>query len=222
LFIHILTKNCLSLPWSQKDFPVDIKREGKNRMNWDRTETIGLAKESCVNCKGLGLLADQGAPNTPCGCVLRAVFRACYARYVFCVTKEKYMSKVCLVARQGKERKRCYERLLEDYIADFYLVSLRSLNAFERGLFRAHFLEGGDWRVCCRRLRVDRGIFYHAVYHIQQKLGRVFRELRPYSLFPLDEYFAGRIQRPRRLPPVLEMPFPGRSVSLQPPLRKAA
>jgi hypothetical protein len=29
------------------------------------------------------------------------------------------------------------------------------------------------------------------VYRIEQKLGRVFRELEPYSLFPLDEYFHG-------------------------------
>jgi hypothetical protein len=38
---------------------------------------------------------------------------------------------------------------------------------------------------------MDRGNFFHAVYRIEQKLGRVFRELEPYSLFPVDDYFHG-------------------------------
>ncbi len=38
---------------------------------------------------------------------------------------------------------------------------------------------------------MDRGNFFHAVYRIEQKLGRVFRELEPYSLFPVNEYFHG-------------------------------
>jgi hypothetical protein len=38
---------------------------------------------------------------------------------------------------------------------------------------------------------MDRGNFFHAVYRIEQKLGRVFRELEPYALFPVNEYFHG-------------------------------
>ena len=45
---------------------------------------------------------------------------------------------------------------------------------------------------------MDRGMFFHAIYRIEQKLGRKFRELEPYALFPLDEYFHG----PSRLGPV--------------------
>jgi hypothetical protein len=40
-------------------------------------------------------------------------------------------------------------------------------------------------------LGMNRGNFFHAVYRIEQKLGRVFRELQPYPLFPLDDYFNG-------------------------------
>jgi hypothetical protein len=36
---------------------------------------------------------------------------------------------------------------------------------------------------------MDRGTFFHEIYRIQQKLGKVFRELEPHALFPLDEYF---------------------------------
>jgi hypothetical protein len=38
---------------------------------------------------------------------------------------------------------------------------------------------------------MDRGNFFHSVYRIQQKMGRVFRELEPYGLFPVDDYFHG-------------------------------
>jgi hypothetical protein len=52
-------------------------------------------------------------------------------------------------------------------------------------------LLGADWKLCCRKLGMDRGNFFHELYRIQQRLGRVFRELQPYGLYPLDEYFGG-------------------------------
>jgi hypothetical protein len=61
---------------------------------------------------------------------------------------------------------------------------------------------GADWKLCTRKLGIDRGNFFHAVYRIEQKLGRVFRELEPYCLYPLDEYFQG----PSRIGP---KPVPG-------------
>jgi hypothetical protein len=70
-------------------------------------------------------------------------------------------------------------------------VSKRTLSELEYRIFKFHFLLGADWKLCCRRLRMDRGNFFHAVYRIEQKLGRVFRELEPYSLFPVDDYFHG-------------------------------
>jgi hypothetical protein len=42
---------------------------------------------------------------------------------------------------------------------------------------------------------MDRGDFFHAVYLIEQRLGRVFAELQPYALFPLSEYFGGIIRK---------------------------
>ncbi len=66
-----------------------------------------------------------------------------------------------------------------------------SLTEPENRIFKYHFLLGADWKLCCARLGMDRGNFFHAVYRIEQKLGRVFRELEPYSLFPVDDYFHG-------------------------------
>jgi len=106
------------------------------------------------------------------------------------------MSKVTLENCSGKDGRRVWSRKHEDFIADFCLVSKRALDETEYRIFRFHFLLGADWRLCCRRLDMDRGNFFHSVYRIQQKLGRVYRELEPFALFPLDEYFGGSVRKP--------------------------
>ena len=187
-------------------------------MKWNRSETIGLAKESCSFCEGEGLRENLRGKLVPCNCVLRAVFRACYARFRHCVNKEKFMSKTSLVSCKGKDQLRTYARLVEEYIADFYLVSRRNLEPFDFEVFRNHFLLGADWRLCIRQMKCERGDFFHSVYRIQRKLGRIFRELQPYSLFPLDEYFAGKIEKSK----VIKMPDRVKPRPVQPPLRKSA
>jgi len=120
------------------------------------------------------------------------------------------MSKVTLTLCAGKDRRLTWVRKDEDYVADFCLVSRRTLDEFEYKVFRFHFLLGADWKLCCRQMKIDRGTFFHTVYRIQQKLGRVFRELRPYSLYPLDEYFGGTVRKgpAPHAPSVTEMPKP--------------
>jgi hypothetical protein len=197
------------------------------KFDWDRSETIALAKESCTQCQGFGL-RDSGGRNgsdTPCNCVLRSIFRLCYAKFRYCIEKEKHVSQARLAIIGGKDRRQVWGRRDEEYIADFCLVSKRFLDASEYKLFRFHYLLGADWKLCCRQLKMDRGNFYHEVYRIQQKLGRIYRELEPYSLFPLDEYFGGTYKKdlsPESLN-VLRMPAPEtRRRSLRPPLKKVA
>ncbi|MCU1260819.1 MAG: hypothetical protein JWO80_3704 [Bryobacterales bacterium] len=193
-------------------------------MEWNRSETIAVAKDKCAHCQGEGLRhTTRKGPSNPCNCVLRGIFRACYSRFRYCVSKEKYMSKVTLENCSGKDGRRVWARKDEDYIADFCIVSKRALDEEEYRIFRFHFLLGADWRLCCRRLSMDRGSFFHAVYRIQQKLGRVFRELQPFSLFPLDAYFGGTIQKalPGSPSNLLLMPSPReRRGALRPPLRR--
>jgi hypothetical protein len=71
---------------------------------------------------------------------------------------------------------------------------------------------------------MDRGNFFHSVYRIQQKLGRVFRELQPYALYPLDEYFGGSVRKelPQEYRNIVAMPAPPKRRSLTPPLKKVA
>lgn len=165
-------------------------------MEWSRSETLALALHSCAQCHGSGLVLSKKV--APCNCVLRAIFRICFARFMRCVTQPRYLSRVSMGT--GRRRPSMWGRKDEEYIADFWLVSHRVLNEAEQKLFRYHFLLGADWKLCCRRLGIDRGNFFHAVYRIEKKLGQVFRELEPYALFPLDEYFSGPSRTHSSLP----------------------
>ncbi len=195
-------------------------------IDWNRSETIALAKESCTQCQGVGL-RDSGTKGSeaPCNCVLRSIFRACYARFRYCIEKEKHVSHARLAIISGNERRQVWGRRDEEYIADFCLVSRRFLDESEHKLFRFHFLLGADWKLCCRQLKLDRGSFFHEVYRVEQKLGRVYRELEPYALYPLDEYFGGTYKKDLRPESVnvLRMPtLEKRRRSLRPPLKKVA
>ncbi len=158
-------------------------------MEWTRSETLVLAQQSCTHCFGLGLRPGRAGASTPCNCVFRAIFRACYARFQQCASKEKYISRVSLESNPGRQRKSVWGLKNEEFIADFCLVSRRTLSESEYKIFKYHFLLAADWKLCCRKFNVDRGTFFHEVYRIEQKLGKTFRELEPHALFPLDEYF---------------------------------
>jgi len=195
-------------------------------MEWDRSETLHLAEQTCTFCHGVGLIIGRRGRCTPCNCVLRSVFRACLYRFRDCVAKEKYLSRVSLEVSLGNQRRNFWGRKDEEYIADFCLVSQRHLAPDELRIFRYHFLLGADWKLCCRQLKMERGTFFHMVYRIQQRLGRVFRELKPYSLYPLDEYFGAAA---RLAPEVIRIGASTFSVQdgrkarvLLPPVRKAA
>lgn len=160
-------------------------------MEWTRSETIALALPACTLCSGSGLRLDRWNECQPCNCVLRAIFRACYARFQQC-TIEKRFSQTRLEYSPRANRRITWGRKDEEYCADFYLLSQRALTPMEWQIFRFHFLLGADWNLCTRRLGMDRGNFFHMVYRIESKLGRAFKETRPFCLFPLDEYFSGR------------------------------
>jgi len=132
----------------------------------------------------------HGGREVGCGCAYRAAFRACYNQFRQCGTEGERVSVVSLDWVSGVDGRRCYSRKREEYRADFWLVSVRVLHAWQARIFRFHFILGADWRLCCRQLNLDRGTFFHEIYRIEQRLGRVFAELQPYALFPVNEYFA--------------------------------
>lgn len=188
---------------------------------WSRSEVLGLAKEACTHCQGFGLRRSRSGPAEPCLCVLRAVFRACFNRFRHCASLEKYVSRVRVEQVNGRDQKQIWGMKNEEYMVDFCRLAERNLDEAEYRLFRFHFLLGADWKLCCRRLGMDRGAFFHEIYRIQQKLGRVFREVRPYALFPLDEYFGGAVRK-EVTSNLVTMPAPPHRRGLMPPLKKVA
>ncbi len=199
-----------------------VARPNTELMEWNHSETIGLSNVKCAKCEGTGLRpGTHRNGKSPCNCVLRNIFRACLKRFYFCAANEPYRSKVTLMPCQGLDVNCTWTRTSEDYMADFYLVAKRVLEEDEFRIFRFHFLLGADWKLCCRHLNIDRGTFFHAIYRIEQKLGRAYREIRPYSLFPTDEYFGGTIRKAKILTmPSAEKPAMKRIV--RPPVRRAA
>ena len=164
-------------------------------MEWTRSDTLALAAPHCSYCHGLGLKDGSEDRSEPCNCVLRNIFRACYDHFRLCVTQDRYVSTSRLERAGGARPHYTWGRKDEEYIADFGKVSHRALSETEYRIFKLHFLLGADWRLCCRQLNLDRGTFFHLIYRIESKLGRVFRELEPYCLYPLNEYFGGVIYR---------------------------
>lgn len=192
--VSIMEAEMVPKPKPQK-VPSPQKTEQVNeveRFVWDRSKTLGLAAMGCVYCMGLGLKIGRGDNMQPCGCVLRKAFNSVLGRYRYIQAhQERVSSCIPTIMKHGREQKRVWSRKSEEFCADFYLVSKRSLQGQEWKIFELHMLDGNDWRYCTRILGMDRGNFFHSVYRIQQKLGRIFMELRPYALFPIDEYFRG-------------------------------
>ncbi len=159
---------------------------------WDPSVRILLAQARCVQCYGAGLVYGVESSRT-CNCVWRAVFRACWGRFQQLGESDPARArmrpdKTWPSTRSGlpismPSRKR------EEFMADFCILAKRTLLRREFEMFRAHWLLGMSWRECAPRLGFDRGRFFHAVYRIEQKLGRAFYETEPYGLFPVDEYF---------------------------------
>ena len=50
-------------------------------------------------------------------------------------------------------------------------MTKRTLTPEEYRIFNYHFLLGADWKLCCRKLKMEKGIFFHTLYRIMVKLG---------------------------------------------------
>jgi hypothetical protein len=171
---------------------------------------IALALAGCVHCKGLGT-SGQGA----CICVDRSVFRIVLSKFRQCAAGGHLVRPLSIDGTSGPQGRRIsYGRKNEEYMADVYLTAKRTLtNPTEWAVFRFFHLLGADWKLCGGRLGMNKGAIFHVVYRVEHKLGKVFRELQPYALWPVDEYFQGNTRR------VAVLPFPVQPARLGTPLR---
>ena len=110
--------------------------------DWSSSEAIGLAKEGCTHCLGIGLRRGGRIEEAPCSCVLRHIFRTCYAKFRYCASKEKHMGKVRLEPMTGNDGSYVWAMKDEEFMADFCLVSQRALDDLDYKIFRFHFLCG--------------------------------------------------------------------------------
>jgi len=133
--------------------------------------------------------------KAPCNCVFRAAFRACYVRFRECVIAGEQPGNVSLEVLGGPGGRRVYCRKHEEFIADFTLIARRTLGDEDYRIFRIYHLLGAEGKLAAKYFKMDRGAFWHAVYRIEQVLGRVYCEVEPYPLFPLDEYFGWTVRK---------------------------
>ena len=179
---------------------------------------IALALAGCVHCKGLGT-SGQGA----CICVDRSVFRIVLSKFRQCGAGGHLVRPLSIDGTSGPQGRRIsYGRKNEEFMADVYLTAKRTLtNPTEWAVFRFFHLLGADWKLCGGRLGMNKGAIFHVVYRVEHKLGKVFRELQPYALWPVDEYFQGNTRRGAVGPCLIpDTPRPGNG-PLRPPLRPA-
>src|ERR1035438_10772292 len=116
-------------------------------MQWDRSNTIALATETCKYCEGNGTRVVYKTKSSPCNCVFRAIFRACMSRFRDCAASGTHFGTVSWEFCGGPGGRRVYSRKQEEYMADFCLVSRRMLDEEDHRLFRFYFLLGADWQL---------------------------------------------------------------------------
>ena len=188
-------------------------------MEWKQSDLVLLAMETCTVCEGYGVRKSHNDSLTTCKCVYRSIFRICHDRFKVSMRRKEAIGVPSLEHTASAHNKMSWARKHEEYVADFLIVTKRTLNESEYRIFNYHFLLGADWKLCCRKLKMEKGVFFHAIYRIMVKLGRTYADLQPYGLYPVHEYFHGA----RGSAGVVAMPAAKeRSLSSKVPLRKIA
>jgi hypothetical protein len=140
---------------------------------------LALAKRECIYREGTGMLS-----RSICNCVYREAFRHCFRMFFKLEQEPKFLSRVDLT-RDGprgsrstsdglhnfnfsRPKRRVLRRLLSD---DQAHAERRRVESFQAPLPGRR-----DMEMCCQQLKIDRGPFFHAVYRIQNKLGRAYIE----------------------------------------------
>lgn len=211
----------LHAPVTELNLQQREQEKGKDlTMEWNRSDAMTLASAQCRACRGEGLKKLKEPRNSVCSCVLRSVFRICYRRFRECSEAQLLNSRVSLELGVRRDLPGTWGRKNEEFVADFLLISRRALSEEEHRIFRYRYLLGADWRLCSRKLGLDKGTFHHMLYRVQQKLGKAFVELQPYGLYPLRDYFSTTYRHNSGQP--ARRPCGGEDALRQGPLPKVA
>src|ERR1035438_936698 len=147
-----------------------------------RSEYLALSQTGCVYCCGLGQMRNN--PEKTCKCVWRSIARSVLRKFKECATGDSLHPVELDSVRQTGRRAVGFVRKKQNYCADVYLTAKRHLSAREWDIFRFFHLQGAGWKLCGHRLGMDKVTVFRNVYRIEEKMGRVWATLAPYSLYP--------------------------------------
>jgi hypothetical protein len=159
---------------------------------WNERHALALSSGTCAGCNGSGFRTGD-----VCYCVWRKVFRICYERFKVIAGDNKSLEHVSKAldgnwptpdrdCPQGENMS--YPDI--DFTCDFVLIARRALPCpLDWELFRLSFLLGADHKFCARKMKIERGDFFHRKYQVEERLGHAYAHTLPYPLYPLDDYF---------------------------------
>lgn len=193
------------------------------------------AAAQCEYCYGAGAALGRRTLAI-CKCVFRSAFDQALQRY-----RQNEWKVATGLSPMARHYQRCHigeamsviPRMPRswsyptiEYLADFIAIARRALQPASAAdtpsarlynrhwrIFKLHFMQGLDWKLCTRRLGIARGEFFHAVYRVKEICGRAFMLTRPWALFPWDSYFAPTPgdELSERLQPASKMRMPLRA-----------
>lgn len=132
-----------------------MKTESSLRSDWS-----ALALGTCTHCQGSGLSSAQQT----CDCIWRGVFRVVLTKVRQCEAGGYLQPIIMDGSSAPRYRRSSHARKREEYKADVYLTAMRTLtDPAELNLFKFHYLHGADWKLCCQKLGLTRGNFFHAL-----------------------------------------------------------
>ena len=143
------------------------------------------ATPQCRSCYGLGHVDEA-----PCKCVYRRIAKDVLKKYRECRESGKINSRVSFCRTgSGPTNSGHWGRKEEEFCADVDIAVRRQLQGADRVLFRRYWIDGASSADLLVELRMSRGAFFHAVYALEEEMGRVFLGLLPYPIWPLNNYF---------------------------------
>lgn len=191
-----------------------------------------MASETCGRCNGTGRNKKLGKDNVDavsCTCVFIGIFRECHRRFRQYNEKPKHLSITSFVRTHGADASRSFGRKNEEFLADYICIAKRTLGpeSFDYKIFKFRYLLGADASLIQRRMKITGEQYRNTDARIIEKLGRAFRDTKPYSLFPLDEYFSSGMKCDYVKPPADRPTAPATRAAplfrpVRPPLAPAA
>lgn len=187
-------------PVPEPDADIDWQQTGY------RAIALSLAMQRCTSCRGSGLVGAKGPYwIRACDCVYRAIFRLAWSRRNRDIEKTASRPVCTLGTPRTSARRRSqawgYKQL--EYRADMDRTILETLSERDGEIFRLRFRACFEAAEIAAKSSMSPGDVRHAIYAIEKVLGEKFISMRPVPLYPIDEYFQGKM--PVLYKPVFEL-----------------